>query len=101
MMKAELIAENRPAWKRSHNSRPHSDKGEAETYENQRVENLIVLLHVFGVVLRRLLFVHGVEIELGVVVLDGLEVHPQGFLDAIWGQSIGPCNRFYIHKHTI
>ena len=49
----------------------------AKTHEYQGgVEVLIVLLHVFGIVLHRLSFVHGVEIELGVVVFYGLEVHP-------------------------
>ena len=42
-----------------------------------------MLLHVFGVVLGRLSSVHGVEIELGVVILDGLKVHPQGLLNAM------------------
>ena len=49
----------------------------AETHENQGgVEILVVLLHVFGIVLRRLSVVHGVEIELGIIALDRLEVHP-------------------------
>ena len=53
------------------------ERGAAETHEDQGgVEVLIVLLHVFGIVLHRLSFVHGVEIELGVVVLDELEAHP-------------------------
>jgi hypothetical protein len=45
------------------------------------VEIFIVLRHIFGIVLRRLLLVHGVEIEVGVIVLDWLEVHAQGLLD--------------------
>ena len=62
MAKAELTTENRPA----------RDNWNVETHENQGcVEVLVVLPHV--VVLRRLLLVHGVEIELGVVVLDQLE----------------------------
>jgi len=49
----------------------------AETHENQGgIEILIVLLHVFGIVLRRLLVVHCVEVALGVIALDWLEVHP-------------------------
>jgi hypothetical protein len=60
-----------------------SGKGNAETHKNQGgVEILIVLRHVFDVILSRLSLVHGVEIELGVVVLDWLEVHAQGLLDA-------------------
>ena len=55
----------------------HCNKGDTETYKYQGgVEILVVLLHVFGIVLRRLSLVHGVKIKLGVVVLDWLEVHP-------------------------
>jgi hypothetical protein len=73
------------------------DDWKAETHENQGgVEILIVLLHVFGIVLRRLSFVYSVEIEFGVVVLNRLEVHPQSLLDAVWSQLAGPCNRFCI-----
>jgi len=62
-----------------------------ETHENQGgVEVLIVLLHGIGVVLRRLSFVHGEEIKPGVIVLDRLKEHPQGILDAVWSQFIGP-----------
>jgi len=64
-------------------STPHGDKVVAETHENQGgVEIFIVVLHVFGVVLGHLPFVHGVEIDFGVIVLDGLEEHPEGVLDA-------------------
>lgn len=50
---------------------------EIEAHENQgRVEILVVLRHVLGVVLHRLSFVRGVEIKLGVFVLNRLEVHP-------------------------
>jgi hypothetical protein len=60
-----------------------SGGGNTETHENQGgVEVLIVLRHVFGIVLCRLSLVHCVEIELGVIVLDRLEVHAQGLLDA-------------------
>ena len=69
------------------------------THKNQGgVKILIVLLHVFGVVLRRLSSVHGVEIELGVVVLDRLKVHPQGFLDA---ELESACNLLCFSKRTI
>jgi hypothetical protein len=80
MTKAELTAENRPAWKRSQHC---SGKGNAETHENQGgIEILIMFLHEFGIVLRCLSLVHGVEIEVGVIVLDWLEVHPESLLDA-------------------
>jgi len=50
----------------------NSDKGNTETHENQGgIEILVVILHVLGVVLHRLSFVHGVEIELVVSFLIG------------------------------
>ena len=55
-------------------------------------------MHV--IVLHRLPFVHGVEIELGVIVLGWLEVHPWCLLDAIGlGQLAGVCNRFSRAHH--
>jgi hypothetical protein len=57
---------------------------EAKTHENQGgVEILVVLLHGFAVELHCLSLVHVIEIKRGVVVLDRLEVHPEGLLDAI------------------
>ena len=54
------------------------------THEDQGgVEVLVVLLHVLGIVLDRLSPIHCVEIELGIIVLDRLEVHPQGLLYAV------------------
>jgi len=81
-------------------STPYGDKRNTETHENQGgVEILIVFLHILGVVLHCLSFVRGVEIKLWVVVLDWLEVHSQGLLDAIgWSQLVGTRNRFYISK---
>jgi len=72
----------------------YGGKSITETHKNQGgVEVLIVSLHILGVVLHRLSFVHGVEIKLQVVVLDWLEVHLEGLLDAMdWSQLIGPCN---------
>ena len=64
------------------------DKGDTKAYENQgSVEVSVVLLDVFGVVLDRFSFIHGVEVEFGVVVLDWLEEHPEGLLDAKFLQS--------------
>jgi hypothetical protein len=64
-------------------STPQSGKENAEPHENQGgVEVLVVLRHVFSIVLCRLSLVHGIKIEVGVVVLDWLEVHAQGLLDA-------------------
>ena len=85
VMKAELTAENRPAWE--HGQRDMGVKGNAGTHKNQGgIEILIILLHVIGVVLHRLPFVHGIEIKLGVIVLDWLEVHPERCLNANWNQ---------------
>ena len=63
----------------------------AETHENQGgIEILVVLLDVLCVVLHSLSFIHRIEIELGVIVLDGLEVDPEGLLDAMDRcQSVG------------
>jgi len=66
-----------------------ADKRDVGAHENQGgVEILVVFLHVFGVVLHRLPFVHGVEVELGVTSFDWLEIHPEGLLDAIWSQPM-------------
>ena len=55
----------------------YSDEENAETHENQDgVEIFIVPLHVLVIVRRGLSFVSVVEIELGVIAFDGLEVHP-------------------------
>ena len=88
-----------------------------ETHENQDgVEVLITPLHVFCVVLHSLLFVHCVEIKLGVTIFDWLEIRLSGHLDAISGKLagfsfasafvphnsylklVGPRNRFCISK---
>jgi hypothetical protein len=70
-------------------------KRKGKTHENQGcVEILIVFLYVFGIVFHCLSFIHGVEIELGVVGLDRLEVDPESVLesvlDAVWSQLVGP-----------
>ena len=73
-----------------------SENGNTETHENQGgVEILLVLLHVFCIVLHRLPLVHGVEIELRVIILDWLEEDPEGFSNATWSQLVGPHNRSY------
>ena len=87
MTKAELTAENRPACECC---QPCAmKKGSGETHEDEGgVEIIVILLHVICIVLHRLPFVHSVEIELGVIVLDWWEVRSQGFADAIWSQLI-------------
>ena len=69
MTKAELTAENRPACECCQAC--VMKKGSEETHEDEGgVEIIIILLHVVCVVLHRLPSVHGVEIELRIVVLD-------------------------------
>ena len=72
----------------------YDDRVVAETHENQGgVEIFVVVLHVLGIVLGRLPFVHGVEIDFGVIVLDGLEENPEGVLDTrVSGQLVGLQN---------
>ena len=61
-----------------------NDQRKGGTHEDQGgVEIVVILLHVLVIVLDRLSLVHCVEIEFGVLVFDGLEVHPQGILDAV------------------
>ena len=65
------------------------------------IEILVVLSHVLSVILHRLLFVHGVEVELGVLAFNGLEIHTQGFLDTAGapGKHSGQC--LVQHVNTI
>ena len=68
-----------------------TSKWDTKTHENQGcVKILVVFLHILGIVFHRLAFVHSVEIELGVVALNRLEVHPESLLDAVWSQVVGP-----------
>jgi len=63
------------------------ESGRRATDEYQGgIEVLIVLLDVVGVVLGRLPLVHGVEVETGIVGLDGLEESPESILEAAPGQ---------------
>ena len=79
----------------------YSDYRYPDTHENQGgIEVLVVFLHVFGIIFQRLSFVHGIEIELRVVVLDGPEVHPQGLLDAVRTSVVGPCITYITLKRT-
>ena len=53
------------------------------THENERgVEVLVILLDVVHIVLGRLPLVHGVEVDAGIIGLDGLEERSQSVLDA-------------------
>jgi len=55
------------------------------TYKNQcSVELLLIFLDVVGVVLCRLLLVHSVEVNAGVVVLYGLQKCPKSILYAVF-----------------
>ena len=84
MTKAELTAENRPAYKdRLDNSRSER----RTTYKNQGgIEVLVVFLDVVGVVLCRLPLVHRVEVETSIVVLDGLEERSESILETASAQ---------------
>ena len=50
------------------------------------IEVLVILLDVVHVVLGRFPLVHGVEIDAGIVGLDGLEESSEGILEATFGQ---------------
>ena len=55
----------------------YNDQEKGKAHENQGgIEIFVELLHGFGITLHRLPFVRGVEIKLGVVVLDRSEVRP-------------------------
>jgi hypothetical protein len=57
------------------------------THEYQGgIEILVVLLDVVRIVLGRLPLVHGVEVDAGIVGLDGLEESSKGILEAASGQ---------------
>ena len=58
------------------------------THENERsIEVLFILLDVVHIVLGRLPLVHGVEVDTGIIGLDGLEERSQSVLDAAPGQQ--------------
>ena len=84
MTKAELTAENRPAYRDrldGYGSERHM------AHENQGgIEVLVVLLDVVGVVLGRLPLVHCVEVKTRIVVLDGLEERSESILEATFVQ---------------
>jgi len=50
------------------------------------IEVLVVLLDVVGVVLTRLPLVHSVEVDTGIIGLDGLEEGSESVLEAGSGQ---------------
>ena len=57
------------------------------THKNEcGVEVLVMLLDVVHIVFGRLPLVHGVEVDAGVIGLDGLEEGSQSILDATPGQ---------------
>ena len=76
MTKAELTAENRPAYEKGQITLRDTSKA---THEYQgSVEVLVVLLDIVGIVLGCLLLVYCIEIETGVVILEGLEKRSEG-----------------------
>ena len=65
--KAELTAENRPAW--NENVMKVTTERRAGTHEDQGgVQILVVLLDIIRVILRCLSFVHHVKVEAWVIV---------------------------------
>jgi len=59
-----------------------ADDRRRATHKNQGgVEVLVVLLDVVHIVLGRLPLVHGVEVDTGIIGLDGLEEGSQGVLE--------------------
>ena len=79
MTKAELTAENRPAYKKG--QKVPEDAFQA-THKNERgIEVLVVLLDIVHIVLGCLLLVYRIEIETGVVVLYGLEERSERILE--------------------
>ena len=69
------------------------ERGNQTTHENEGgVEVLVVLLDVVRVVLHRLPVVHRIEVEAGIVGLDGLEECPESILQATFGQRPKRCS---------
>ena len=81
MTKAELTAENRPAYS---GGKMIGGRGWWGTHENQcSIEVLFVLLDIIHVVLGRLPLVHRVEVEARVVGLNGLEERSESITEAM------------------
>ena len=84
MTKAELTAEKRPAYNHGSDNSPSERQA---TYKNQGgIEVLVVLLDIVGVILGRLPLVHRVEVETGIVVLDGREECSESILETRKGK---------------
>ena len=100
MTKAELTAENRPAYKNGLDG--SQERTIRTTYEDQGgVEVLVVLLDVVCIIFGRLLLVHGVEIETSIVVLDGLEECPESILEATFVQRHGVAAMWDTKRTTL
>ena len=77
MTKAELTAESRSIWVCG---KYPGQPVERETSRNEgSVKILVVPPHMPPLV-------HGAEVKLGIFVLDELDVHAHGFLDAVLNQ---------------
>ena len=69
------------------------------TYEYQRrVEIFVVFLDVVRIVLGRLPLVHGVEVNAGVICLDGRDETSESVVDAGCGQMAGIRGRKGIER---
>ena len=76
MTKAELTAENRPACE-SHGGQRHTViKGMQQRTKIKVVLRSSLYFCIYSVSYSVVSFVHGVEIELGIIVFDWLKVHP-------------------------
>ena len=54
------------------------------THKDERgIKVLVVLLDIVCIILGCLLLVYSVEVETGVVMLDGLEEHSESFLETV------------------
>jgi hypothetical protein len=81
--KAELTAENRPAYENKVSRLTGVDDRRWTTHEYQGgIEVLVVLLDVVRVVLGRLPLVHRVKVDAGIVGLDGLEERSESIVEA-------------------
>jgi len=64
------------------------------------VEVLVVLLDVVGIVLYCLPLVHGVEVDTGIVCLDGLEEDSESILEAGSGQRSATQTTYVLARRT-
>ena len=70
-------------------------------HENQcGIEVFVVLLDVIGVILHRLSLVHVVEVEAGIICLDGLEERSESILETVPAQRSTMQTTGYVVRTT-